>query len=247
MFDEGQDIYSALGESHWWLTGRYTILENYIKRFAPNREVRFLDAGCGPAMFLKRLSRFIRGELHGIDSSSYGLALARANLPDAHYTMGDICSLPFESDHFDLILADDVIEHIADDRRALREIYRTLRPGGHAFFAVPAFMGLWGYHDEKYGHMRRYTIAEFDAKLREAGFETIDVMTYGQAAFFLPLWLFRKTKAAVGSKREDFARLPTVLNRLLHMLVQIDFALCRLLRLPFGCNIFCVVTKGDAP
>jgi ubiquinone/menaquinone biosynthesis C-methylase UbiE len=244
MFDEGQDIYSRLGNSHWWLVGRYRILEKYIEQFAPDEDIRFLDAGCGPAVFLKRLSRFLSGELHGVDTSSYGLALARKRMPQAHFVEGDIRSLSFVSNCFHLTVADDVIEHITEDEKAIREIYRTLKKGGYAFFCIPAFMSLWGYHDEKYGHKRRYTIEEFRTKLTNAGF-VIEAIVYGQALFFVPLFIYRRLKNIIKSKREDFAPLGKRLNYLLYWLVQIDFFLCQLLRVPFGCNIFCVASKKD--
>lgn len=49
----------------------------------------------------------------------------------------DICSMPFASNSFDVILCNHVLEHIDDDRRALAEIYRVLRPGGWALLQVP--------------------------------------------------------------------------------------------------------------
>jgi ubiquinone/menaquinone biosynthesis C-methylase UbiE len=242
MFDQGQNIYSCFGDTHWWLTGRYSILEKYIKQFADDEDSRFLDAGCGPAVFLKRLSRFIHGEIYGIDTSSYGLGLAKQNLPHAQFVEGDISALPFPANYFDIILADDVIEHIVEDEKAIVEIYRTLKKGGYAFFCVPAFMSLWGYHDEKYGHKRRYTIAQFRTKLASAGFN-IETIVYGQALFFIPLFIFRLIKNITKSKREDFSQLPKALNSLLRLLVRIDFFLCRSFRIPFGCNIFCVSSK----
>jgi len=242
MFDEGQDVYAALGDSHWWLTGRYGILESYIKHYASSGQTRFLDAGCGPAVFLKRISQFIKGDLYGIDNSSHGLSLARARMPSATFLEGDICSLPFDENYFDLMLADDVIEHIDDDVLALSEIFRTLKKGGHAFFCVPAFKMLWGYHDEKYGHKRRYTMVSFKNAVTKAGFK-IESIVYGQALFFVPLLLFRVFKNSIKSTREDFSPLPHWVNRILCALVRFDFYLCKLLHLPFGCNIFCVASK----
>ena len=49
----------------------------------------------------------------------------------------DICDLPFEDDQFDVILCNHVLEHIPDDRRALSELYRVMKPGGWGVFQVP--------------------------------------------------------------------------------------------------------------
>lgn len=49
----------------------------------------------------------------------------------------DLTALPFADGSFDLILSSHVLEHIPDDRRAIKELSRVLRPGGHAIIAVP--------------------------------------------------------------------------------------------------------------
>lgn len=49
----------------------------------------------------------------------------------------DICNLPFESNSFDVILCNHVLEHIPEDKKALSELYRVLKPGGYGIFQVP--------------------------------------------------------------------------------------------------------------
>ena len=49
----------------------------------------------------------------------------------------DICDLPFDDDQYDLILCNHVLEHIPDDTKAMRELYRVLKPGGMAILQIP--------------------------------------------------------------------------------------------------------------
>lgn len=49
----------------------------------------------------------------------------------------DLCNLPFESNTYDLILCNHVLEHIPDDEKAIKEIYRILKPSGTAILQVP--------------------------------------------------------------------------------------------------------------
>jgi SAM-dependent methyltransferase len=49
----------------------------------------------------------------------------------------DICDLPYEDVSFDAILCVHVLEHVSDDRKAMREFFRVLRPGGFAILQVP--------------------------------------------------------------------------------------------------------------
>lgn len=49
----------------------------------------------------------------------------------------DICSLPFEDNSFDIILCNHVLEHIPDDRKAMSELYRVMKPGGWGILQIP--------------------------------------------------------------------------------------------------------------
>ena len=49
----------------------------------------------------------------------------------------DVTALPFAEDHFDLLICSHVLEHVPDDRTAMRELFRVLRPGGTAILLVP--------------------------------------------------------------------------------------------------------------
>ena len=54
----------------------------------------------------------------------------------------DLTALPFPNESYDVVYASHILEHIQDDRRALREIRRVLTPGGMAFLPVPIFEGV---------------------------------------------------------------------------------------------------------
>jgi SAM-dependent methyltransferase len=56
--------------------------------------------------------------------------------------------MPFATDGFDLAVCLDVIEHLEDDRAALRELRRVVAPGGSLLVTVPAYERLWSAHDE---------------------------------------------------------------------------------------------------
>lgn len=74
---------------------------------------------------------------------------------------------------FDLIFSLNVIEHLADDTRALRNFHQWLRPGGKLVLYVPAFMHLFSSMDKKVGHFRRYGRSELIEKTHKAGFRHI--------------------------------------------------------------------------
>jgi SAM-dependent methyltransferase len=91
---------------------------------------------------------------HFVDLSAP--AVARLNRRGGLARSCEISALPFADAAFDLVLACDVIEHVADDRGAFRELTRVLRPGGVLIFSVPLHPAHWTVFDDYVGHARRY-------------------------------------------------------------------------------------------
>jgi len=84
--------------------------------------------------------------------------------------------LPFPDNSFDAIVASEILEHIWDDRRAIDELTRVLRPGGRLAVTVPTWFPervSWAisseYHDQPGGHIRIYRQRQLERRLEQAG------------------------------------------------------------------------------
>jgi SAM-dependent methyltransferase len=95
---------------------------DFLKR--PHRVLHIAPEHC----FIKRLEK-----IHGS-----GYVTADIESPLAKVKM-DIHQMPFGDHDFDVVLCNHVLEHVADDLQALREIHRVLKPGGWALLQVPFF------------------------------------------------------------------------------------------------------------
>ena len=96
----------------------------------------------------------------------------------------DIRNLPLENNEFDVIFCNHVLEHIAEDAKALKELYRVMKPGGWGIFQVPIKYDLARTYEDfsitdpkerqkhfgQYDHVRWYGMDYFD-RLAKAGFE----------------------------------------------------------------------------
>gem|GEM_PF-23167 len=98
---------------------------------------RVLDCGCGMGAYLLMMSRLRKLDLHGVDGDRARLQWARREQMPAALAEVDIHHLPYADATFDKILMSEVLEHLAEDRHALREVYRVLKPGGVLALSVP--------------------------------------------------------------------------------------------------------------
>jgi SAM-dependent methyltransferase len=131
---------------------------------------RILDAGCGSGRNMVDLAR--HGTVTGVELSETSVALARArNVGEV--ISGSVLEMPFAADSFDLAVSLDVIEHLEDDLGALREMRRTVTPGGSLLVTVPAYPWLWSGHDEINHHHRRYTRRSLEAVAEQSGWEQV--------------------------------------------------------------------------
>jgi 2-polyprenyl-3-methyl-5-hydroxy-6-metoxy-1,4-benzoquinol methylase len=137
---------------------KYDILERYL---ADRPFMRILNVGCGSGDLSIRLAQ-LGHHVCGIDVEPAYIRLAQDNV-ERTSTRGPcsfaVCSIEdYQSEaRFDCLVSTDVLEHIADDRRALAKMVDLLSPGGLLLITVPAGPWLFGYHDEQLGHYRRYT------------------------------------------------------------------------------------------
>jgi len=131
--------------------------------------------------------------------------------------VGDVTNLPFEGKLFDLVVAIEVLEHIEDDKKALSEITRVLKPSGFFLFSVPLRKDLYSEIDRIVGHKRRYEIEELKILLSENGFK---ILKYRYPSFYskvFNIWerFFSISKIVFKSKKHVvFFNLPKFLVNL---------------------------------
>ncbi len=177
---------------------------------------RVLDMGCGAGRHAFEMFR--RGgdvvafdqdgdELAGV-LELFGAMREAGEVPadaEADIKQGDALAMPFADAEFDRVVASEVLEHIVDDRTAIAELVRVLRPGGTMAVTVPRWLPervCWAlsdaYHEVEGGHVRIYTGRELVDRLESAGLEYV-----GRAhahALHSPYWWL---KCAVGVDKDQ--------------------------------------------
>lgn len=133
----GRDLEKAAlrGEpSYVWRAGQDRRLQMILDVAGVRLQGLILENGCGVGMYVEHLSP-MAGEVVGLEYDFERAREARERSGEITNAAGE--KLPFSLDCFDLILSHEVLEHVQDDRQAVQEMVRVLRPGGRIAIFVP--------------------------------------------------------------------------------------------------------------
>lgn len=198
----------AAGRSQWYdveqpeefvgvwrhaLRKRRAYLDGVLAKFMAERNgapVVALDMGCGDGAHLKWLAGYSK-QVYGSDYNLLRLERASARVAargtSERIFMADVTDYPARDDSFDLIFFNHVLEHIPDDRRALAEVRRILKPGGLLMLGVPN-EGAWFWRlsyklepkvKQMSDHVQFYTGKSLRARCEEAGLKVSHVEHIG--------------------------------------------------------------------
>jgi SAM-dependent methyltransferase len=233
----------AQEERHWWFRGRRAVVEALLARAAIGSRPRILDAGCGTGGNLVAFGSL--GPATGVDPSPHAVEACRAR-GLTNVRQASLESLPFEDGAFDLVLMTDVLEHIADDGAALRELRRVAAPGAALVLTVPAYQWLWSPHDVEMHHQRRYTRPGLVGRLRAAAWEP-RLATYFNSLLLPPIAAVRaaqRLRPAAGPA-SDVDRSAGAAARVLEWPMRVEAAAIRRgVRFGAGVSIGVVATPG---
>jgi SAM-dependent methyltransferase len=228
-------------ERQWWYSGQRAIALALLAGAGLPPRARLLDAGCGTGYNLVALGR--DGRAVGVDLSPKALAYCRER--GVRALRGSVLQLPFADASFDVVTSFDVLYHawVSDDRAAVAEMVRVLRPGGVALVRVPALKALWGAHDVEVQSRHRYTRGELVALLAGAGLRA-ERASYCNSLLFPLLFARRTLDRALDRQGSDVGFLPAPLEWLFGRVLRFEASVVRLgLSLPLGASVVALARK----
>lgn len=236
-------------ERHFWFRGFRWFVRPLIRRaLGGATRARILDCGCGTGANLSLFTPF--GVSYGFDQSAFGLQTG-SQLGRRGLVRASAAAVPFASQAFDLVTSFDVLyaldEH--DERAAVAEMFRVVRPGGHVLINVAAMPILRGDHSVLSHERRRYTRESLTRLLTIAGFRVVCI-TYTNALLFLPMLtvrLFHRARglAAEADATAEIAIPPAPVNGLLSALLFVESVWLRAGASPFGSSLLCLARKPE--
>jgi len=232
-------------DRHFWFIGlRRTAKQVLDRALAGRPATRLLDCGAGTGRNLEWLAHY--GTAVGVELAPAGLAHARRR--GRPVARGTVTALPLADDSVDAVTSFDVLYCLSDEDegRAVREMFRVLRPGGVLLVNVAALDLLRGAHSALTHEIRRYTPARLRDLLERAGF-TVERLTFTNMVTF-PLTLAVRTfdrwsgRAGVASEA-DLTVPPPPINAALDAALKLESALLKVVNLPIGASLLCLARK----
>jgi ubiquinone/menaquinone biosynthesis C-methylase UbiE len=185
--------------------------------------------------------------VYGFDLSEIGPRIARQ--AGRSVARASVTAVPFPSDSFDLVTSFDVLYSLEppDERAAVAEMFRLLKPGGYAIVNVAALEFLKGDHSVLSRELRRYTKASLGSLLQKGGF-TIVRLTYTNATLLPLLAVLRAIQRARGLASESDAQreisVPSAaVNGLLSGVLWLESLWLRRFNEPLGSSLLCLAQK----
>lgn len=111
-----------------WKDRRHRAIVAYLASLRL-RNPRILDVGCGTGDYTQGLARF--GPTTGIDLSETAVEVARSEFPHIEFVVGNLYDYPLSSDHFDVIIAQEVFDHVENQPAFVDRVASLLRQDGH--------------------------------------------------------------------------------------------------------------------
>ncbi len=243
---------------YWWFVGRRLLIARLLEGALPRagKNLNLVDVGCGTGANLPMLRHAAgeNGAVFGFDFSPLALQWAKqqTDLTNLSLSQGDAMRMPLRDNCADCVTMLDVLEHLPDDKCALSEVERILKPGGVLVLSVPAYQHLWSAHDEALHHFRRYERAGLGAVLRGAGLH-IEKLSFAMSLMPPIAWFWRKFVLPFGpnrpknaSRHSQGAVLPSVpdwANEMLARYVETEGKIIARRPIRFGTSLVAVARK----
>jgi SAM-dependent methyltransferase len=232
-----------LEKKNFWFLARNKVIIFLIKKYK-SKFKNYLEIGCGTGFVLNEVSKqFSNSKITGSEIFLEGLNHARKRIPHVNLIQMDARNIPFKNE-YDLIGLFDVIEHVDNDNKVMKEAFDALKLGGILIISVPQHKWLWSTADEFAGHYRRYSKADIEYLIKKTNFHILRSSSF--MFFLLPVMFlsrfFQKYKKNADPYKEF--KLPFLINKLFKWVLFLEYILMTIgINLPIGGSRFIVAKK----
>ena len=174
---------------------KYVVLKNYLYNYllrkkAVERHITtgnrgfILEVGSGLSPMATNTNGVVYSEL-----SLEALRILKRRHGRGSYVAADGMRLPFKTGVFDQAICSEVLEHLADDRKALTELARVMKTSGQLILTFPHRRFYFAYDDRYVKHFRRYEMSEMQERLKAVGLSPVSIQKIQGPLEKVTMWL----------------------------------------------------------
>lgn len=171
---------------------------------------QILDLGCGQGHITEKIRRALKDvELSGLDYSISAIEYAHEHFPEIDFAVGDAYESPYATGFFDVVVCNNLWEHVPDPLVLLSRIKRVIKPGGYLVVSTPSRYRIGNLIRILLGkpvvfmsrhHVTEYTVGQVKEQLRYGGFEVKRVLSRPISTGSLKTKVARKVVGSVLSR-----------------------------------------------
>ncbi|MEZ6047568.1 MAG: class I SAM-dependent methyltransferase [Planctomycetaceae bacterium] len=161
------------------------LLKQASKSFS--EPMKILDLGCGEGHITQLiLKEFPGSEMTGLDYSLTAIKYAQAHFPEIDFCVGDAYEGPYAEGYFDVVVCNNLWEHVPDPMHLLREMKKFLKPGGYIIMSTPSRYRLSNLVRVLLGkpiafmsehHVTEYTVGQVIEQFRFGGMDVVKMLS----------------------------------------------------------------------
>ncbi len=111
-----------------WKDRRHEMILDLLRSLSV-KQAKILDLGCGPGWYTEKFVQF--GQVTGVDLSTEAIAMAKSRFPNITFLAGNLYEISLPSEHFDIVVSQEVIDHVEDRLSFLNRVADVLKVGGY--------------------------------------------------------------------------------------------------------------------
>jgi len=223
-------------EKHWWFQARKKIIDQIISGINFKKKNNILDFGAGSGVNLDMLRKHGLVDIHEQNKYARTVIKKNKNIKNLYST------LKIKNDFYDLILMADVIEHVKQPKKLLKDLKKFLKKDGRILITVPAYQFLFSKKDEVLGHHRRYDKKRLKNELK--GFK-IENISYFNTFLCVPIVIMTLINKFLN--RDYIKKVETtpnfIINKLCYIIFSAEKYFIKYFNLPFGISIYILAKK----
>lgn len=178
----------------FWHGRRFAEVQNFLNGI---KAKRILDIGCHGGRFTFEISKkFQSSAIYGIDVSEAGIEYAQKRYKNMHFYVARAEKLPFRTNYFDMVTCFEVLEHIDEPMKVIREVVRVLKKSGNFIVLIPTenflFRLIWLIWTHfglgrvwRHTHVQSFRNHTLDVLLKKSGFAVIKRKSFLLGMLFL--------------------------------------------------------------